>query len=79
MIHTVKGFDVVNKAEEDDFLELICFFNDPTDVDNLISGSSTFSIPSLYISKLSVDVLLKLHFKDFAYKFTSMGKSTIVQ
>ena len=79
MIHTVKGFSIVNEAEVDVFLEFSFFFYDPTDVDNLISGSSTFSIPSLYISKLSVDVLLKLHFKDFEYKFTNMGKSTIVQ
>ena len=49
MIHTVKGFDVVNKAEVDVFLELSCFFDDPTDVGNLISGSSAFSKPSLNI------------------------------
>ena len=51
VIHTFKGFDVVNKTEIDVFLELSCFFNDPTDVGNLISGSSAFSKPSLYIWK----------------------------
>ena len=49
MIHTVKGFGIVNKAEVDVFLELSCFFNDPTDVGNLISGSSAFSKTSLNI------------------------------
>ena len=49
MIHTVKGFSVVNEAEVDIFLELSCFFDDPMDVGNLISGSSAFSKPSLYI------------------------------
>ena len=51
MIHTVKGFGIVNKAEVDDFLELSCFFNDPTDVSNLISGLSAFSKSSLNIRK----------------------------
>ena len=59
VIHTVKGFDVVNKAEVDVFLELSCFFNDPTDVGNLISGSSAFSKSSLNIWKFTVHVLLK--------------------
>ena len=59
MIHTVKGFGTVNKAEIDIFLELSCFFNDPGDVGNLISGSSTFSKSSLNIWKFSVQVLLK--------------------
>ena len=49
MIYTIKGFGVVNKAEVDVFLELSCFFDDPTDVGNLTSGSSAFSKPSLYI------------------------------
>ena len=49
MIHTVKGFGIVNKAEIDVFLELSCFFDDPSDVSNLISGSSTFSKTSLMI------------------------------
>ena len=59
MIHTVKGFDIVNKAEVDVFLELSCFFSDPTDVGNLISGSPAFSKSSLNIRKFTVHVLLK--------------------
>ena len=59
MIHTVKGFGIVNKAEIDIFLELSCFFNDPADVGNLISGSSAFSKSSLNIWKLTDHVLLK--------------------
>ena len=59
VIHTVKGFGVVNKAKVDVFLELSCFFNDPTDVGNLISGSSAFSKSSLNIGKFTVHVLLK--------------------
>ena len=59
MIHTVKGFDIVNKAETDVFLELSCFFNDPADAGNLISGSSAFYKTSLNIRKLMVHVLLK--------------------
>ena len=59
LIHTVKGFDIVNKAEIDVFLELSCFFNDPTDVGNLISGSSAFSKASLNIWKFTVHILLK--------------------
>ena len=57
VIHTVKGFDVVNKAEVDVSLELSCFFNDPADVSNLISGSSAFSKTSLNIWKFKVHVL----------------------
>ena len=59
VIHTLKGFHVVNKAEVDVFLELFCFFNDPVDVGNLISGSSVFSKSSLNIWKFMVYVLLK--------------------
>ena len=59
MIHTVKGFGIVNKAEIDVFLELPCFFVDPADVGNLISGSSAFSKTSLKIWKFTVHVLLK--------------------
>ena len=59
VIHTVKGFGIVNKAEVDAFLELSCFCNDPTDVGNLISGSSTFSKSSLNTWKSIVHVLLK--------------------
>ena len=59
MTHTVKGFGIVNKAEIDVFLELSCFFDDPADVDNLISGSSALSKTSLNIWKFMVHVLLK--------------------
>ena len=59
MIHTVKGFGIVNKAERDVFLEVSCFFDDPADVRNLISGSSAFSETSLNIWKFTVHVLLK--------------------
>ena len=59
VIHTVKGFGIVNKAEVDIFLELSCFFNDPMDVGNLISGSSGFSKFNLNIWKFTVHVLLK--------------------
>ena len=59
VIHTVKGFGIVNKAEVDAFLELSCFFDDPIDVGNLISGSSAFSKSSLNIWKFTVHVLLK--------------------
>ena len=70
VIHTVKGFDVVNKAGI--FLELSCFFDDPTDVGNLISGSSAFSKSSLNIWKFSVHVLLKPGLQNFEHYFTSM-------
>ena len=59
VIHTVKGFGIVNKAEVDVFLELFCFFNDPTDIGNLISGSSALAKSGLNIWKFSVHVLLK--------------------
>ena len=59
MIHTVKGFGIVNKAEIDVFLELFCFFDDPTDVGNFISGSSAFSQSSLNIWKFTIHILLK--------------------
>ena len=72
VIHTVKGFGLVNKAEEDVFLELSCFFNDPTDVDNLISGSSVFSKSSLNIWKFMVHVLLKPGLENFEHYFASM-------
>ena len=70
--HTVKGFGVVNKAEVDVFLEPSCFFNDPTDVGNLISGSSAFSKSSLNIWKLTVHVLLKPGLENFKHYFTSV-------
>ena len=72
VIHTVKGFGVVNKAEVDIFLELACFFYDPTDIGNLISGSFAFYKASLYIWKLSVYVLLKPSLKDFELNLASM-------
>ena len=59
VIHTVKGFGIVNKAEIDVFLELSCFFHDPADVGNLISGSSAFSKTSLNIWKFTIHILLK--------------------
>ena len=73
MTHTVKGFGIVNKAEIDIFLELSCFFDDPTGVGSLISGSSAFSKPSLNIWKFSVDIMLKPSLKDFKHNLTSMG------
>ena len=66
MIHTVKSFGVVNKAKVDVFLEFPCFLYHPTNVGHLISGSSAFSKPSLYLWKFSVHVLLKPSLKDFA-------------
>ena len=72
MIHTVKGFGIVNKAEIDVFLELSCFFYDPSDVGNLISGSSVFSKTSLNIWKFTVDVLLKPGLENFEHYFTSV-------
>ena len=78
-INTVKGFGLVNKTEVDVFLELSCFFYDPTDVGNLISGSSTFPKSSLYIWKFLVHVLLKPSLKDFENNLTSMRMSAIVR
>ena len=72
VIHTVKGFGIVNKAEVDVFLELSRFFNDPEDVGNLISGSSAFSKSSLSICKFTVHVLLKPILKDFEHYFASV-------
>ena len=72
VIYTVKGFDIVNKAEVDAFLELSCFFNDPMDADNLISGSSAFSKSSLNIWKFLVQVLLKPGLENFEHYFTSV-------
>ena len=65
MIHIVKDFSVVNEAKVDVFLETSCFFYDPMDVGNLISGSSAFSQTSLYIWKFLVDILLKPNSEDF--------------
>ena len=72
VIHIVKGFGIVNKPEIDVFLELSCFFDDPTDVGNLISGSSASSKSSLNIWKFMVHVLLKPGLEDFEHYFTSM-------
>ena len=72
VIHTVKGFGIVNQAEIDVFLELSCFFHDPADVVNLMSGSSAFSKTSLNIWKFMVHVLLKPDLENFEYCFTSV-------
>ena len=72
MIHTVNSFGVLNKAEIDVFLELSCFFHDPADVGNLISGSSAFSKTTLNIWKFTVHVFLKPSLENFERYFTSM-------
>ena len=72
VIHTVKGFGVVNKAEVNSFLELSSFFDEPTDVGNLISGSSAFSKPSLNIWKFTVHVLLKPGLENFENYFARL-------
>ena len=72
VIHTVKGFGIVNKAEIDVFLELSCFFDDPAHVGNLISGFSALSKTSLNIWKFAVHVLLKPSLENFEHYFTSM-------
>ena len=72
VIHTVKGFGVVNEAEVDVFLELSWFFDDPTDVGNLIFGSSAFSKSSLNVWKFMVHVLLKPCLENFEHYFTSV-------
>ena len=74
VIHTVKGFGVVNGAEVDVFLELSWFFDDPTDVGNLIFGSSAFSKSSLPIWKFTVHVLLQPGLENFEHYFASVGK-----
>ena len=72
VIHTVKDFGIVNKAEIDVFLELSCFFDDPDDVGNLISGSSAFSKTNLNIWKFMVHVFLKPGLENFEHHFASM-------
>ena len=72
VIHIVKGFGIVDKAEVDVFLELSCFFHDPGYVGNLISGSSAFSKTSLNILKFTVHVLLKPTLKDFEHNLASI-------
>ena len=70
VIHTIKGFSVVNKAEV--FLELSCFFDDPADVGNLISGSSAFSKSNLNIWRFTVHILFKSGLENFEHYFASM-------
>ena len=72
VIHTVKGFGIANKADIDVFLELSCFFDDPLDVGNLISGSSAFPKTSLSIWKFMVHVLLKPGLENFEHDFTGV-------
>ena len=79
MIHTIKGFGIINKAEVDVFLELSCFFDDPMDVGNLIYSSSTFSKSSLNIRKFSVHVLLKPSLDNFDNTLLACELSAIVQ
>ena len=78
VIHTVKGFRVVNEAEVDVFLELSCFFDDPADVGNLISGSSAFSKTSLNIWKFLVHILLKPTLENFKHYLLVCEMSAIV-
>ena len=72
VIHTVKGFSIVNEAEVDVFLEVSCFFDDPTDAGNLISDSSAFSKSSLNIWKFMVHILLKPVLENFEHYFASV-------
>ena len=79
VVHTVRDFGIVNKAEIDVFLELSCFFDDPADVGNLISGSSAFSKTSLNVWKFMIHILLKPGLENFEYCFTSVwGKCNCV-
>ena len=79
MIHTVKGFGIVNKAEIDVYLELSCFFHDPADVGNLNSGSSALSKTSLNIRKFMVHVLLKLAWRILSITLLACEMSAIVR
>ena len=72
MIHTIKGFGTVNKIEVNVFVALSCFFDDPADVDNLISGSSAFSKSSLNIWKFTVHIYLKAGLEKFEHYFGSV-------
>ena len=72
VIYTIKGFGIVNKAEVEVFLELSCFFDDPVDVGNLISGSSAFSKSTLNIRKFTVNIQLKPGLENFVHYFTSV-------
>ena len=75
VMHAVKGFSIVNKAEVDVFLECSCFFDDPADVGNLISGSSAFSKSNLNIWKFLVHVLLKPSLKDFEHYLVHLNEA----
>ena len=77
VIHTVKGFGIVNKAERDVFLELSCFLHDPADVGNLISRSSAFSKTSLNIREFTIHVLLKPGLENFEHYFSSVWDECI--
>ena len=79
VVHTVKDFDIVNKAEIDVFLELSCFFHDPGDFGNLICGSSAFSKTSLNIWKLMVHILLKPDLENFECTLLVYEMSAIVR
>ena len=79
MIYTVRGFDIVNKAEVDVFLELSYFLNDPADVGNLISGSSAFSKSSLNIWKFTVHVLISLAWRILSITLLVYEMNAIVQ
>ena len=72
VIHTVKGFGIVNKAEIEAFVELSCFFHDPADIGSLISGSSAFSKTSLNIWNFTVQVLVKPGLENFEHYLTSV-------
>ena len=74
MIHTVKGFSVVNETEVDVFLEFLCFHCDPVDVGNLISGSSAFSKPNLNMWRILIHIMMKPSLKDFEHNLTCMRK-----
>ena len=78
VIHTVEGFVIVNKAKIDVFLELSCFFDDPVDINNLISGFSAFSKSSLNIWKFIVHVLLKPGLENFEHYLTACEMSAIM-
>ena len=73
MIHTVKGFSVVDETEVDFFLEFPCFLYDPVTIDNLISGSSAFSKPSMDILNFLVGIMLKPSMQDFKHNLSSTG------
>ena len=72
VIHTIKGFGIVNKMDVDVFLELSCFFNDPMDIGNLISGSSAFTKSSSNVWNFMVHILLKPGLENFEHYFTSV-------